>query len=214
MAQEIGTACSVEGCEKPKRKRGWCNSHYSQWYSKGVVTPITRPWGKPGPCIVCGSPTGVERGRRKYCSARCTQYAQRHGARPIGKVDCQACGCEIDLASPTRAGQFRRIDTKLCDRCRVDRRKHPMSVRELAERDGTLCGICSEAVDMAATAPDPFRPSVDHKTPRARGGAHSPENLQLAHLWCNQVKSDREGFSIDIAPSAMPSVGREGGQKR
>lgn len=46
-------------------------------------------------------------------------------------------------------------------------------------------------MDFRLTAPDPYRPSVDHRVPRARGGTNEPENLQLAHLHCNQVKSDR-----------------------
>ncbi|NKU01802.1 hypothetical protein GS918_28180 [Rhodococcus hoagii] len=43
---------------------------------------------------------------------------------------------------------------------------------------------------MAARNPDPFRASIDHKLPRSRGGTNDPQNLQLTHLWCNQVKSD------------------------
>ncbi|WP_354596069.1 HNH endonuclease signature motif containing protein [Streptomyces sp. JL1001] len=35
--------------------------------------------------------------------------------------------------------------------------------------------------------------SVDHVVPRALGGTHEPSNLQLAHLYCNQVKSDLRG---------------------
>ncbi|MBM4594298.1 HNH endonuclease [Prescottella equi] len=64
----------------------------------------------------------------------------------------------------------------------------------MADRDGTDCAICGETVDMAARNPDPFRASIDHKLPRSRGGTNDPQNLQLTHLWCNQVKSDREDF--------------------
>lgn len=29
--------CSVEGCEKEKRARGYCSTHYSRWLTKGTV---------------------------------------------------------------------------------------------------------------------------------------------------------------------------------
>lgn len=48
---------------------------------------------------------------------------------------------------------------------------------------------------MDAHRPDPLCPSVDHIIARANGGTNDPANLQLAHLWCNQVKSDREGVT-------------------
>jgi 5-methylcytosine-specific restriction endonuclease McrA len=41
---------------------------------------------------------------------------------------------------------------------------------------------------------DKFRPSVDHIIPRALGGTHDPENLQLTHLVCNLIKHDRIGI--------------------
>src|SRR5665213_380423 len=27
--------CKIEGCEKPKSKRGWCEMHYSRWWRRG-----------------------------------------------------------------------------------------------------------------------------------------------------------------------------------
>lgn len=34
-------SCSIEGCEKPVRSRGWCASHYAHWWKYG--TPHRRP---------------------------------------------------------------------------------------------------------------------------------------------------------------------------
>jgi len=49
---------------------------------------------------------------------------------------------------------------------------------------------------MTLVYPDLFRASVDHIVPYAIGGSHEPDNLQLAHLWCNLVKSKRADFTI------------------
>lgn len=27
--------CSVDGCESPSRRRGWCSKHYQRWYAHG-----------------------------------------------------------------------------------------------------------------------------------------------------------------------------------
>lgn len=49
------------------------------------------------------------------------------------------------------------------------------------ERDGGVCGICREAADLSDW-------HLDHVIPLSRGGAHSPENTQVAHPVCNLKK--------------------------
>lgn len=34
--------CAVGGCDKPSRKRGWCQTHYSRWQRNGDPTVIKR----------------------------------------------------------------------------------------------------------------------------------------------------------------------------
>lgn len=63
--------------------------------------------------------------------------------------------------------------------------------REVFERDGWVCGICTEPVDPEATWPDPLSASLDHVVPVSRGGVHVPENAQCAHLVCNVQKGAR-----------------------
>lgn len=184
----VGLLCDVEGCDQPRRKRTWCASHYAQWYTTGEVRQFAYRWADRLACVVCGSVTGVERGRRKFCSARCQRYWHAHDGSVINVASCVICGVDIDLI----AGDRRiRSDVRLCRRCRQDGRKHGVSVNWLAVRDGTTCGICQTDVDMTLRYPDPGTPSVDHIIPRALGGTNEPSNLQLAHVWCNQVKSDR-----------------------
>lgn len=183
--------CEVEGCDRPRRKRGWCASHYVQWQKTGLPPkPFLFEWGKPGTCDNCGGWAD----RRPFCSHNCRAAFRVHGGpRPV-VAHCIACGIAIDLNEVGKHGQRRKATVKFCRPCKADYSKYKMSARELAERDGTDCGICGEPVDMTLRRSQSLMcASVDHIVPRAKGGTHEPDNLQLAHLYCNQVKSDRTG---------------------
>ncbi|MGW9268361.1 HNH endonuclease [Microbacterium sp. NPDC055599] len=39
---ELDQGCSVDGCDRDRRTRGWCSSHYTQWRNTGVIP--TRPF--------------------------------------------------------------------------------------------------------------------------------------------------------------------------
>lgn len=187
--------CSVEGCESPQRKMGWCAAHYANHQQGREVKPFAYKWAEKGqPCQVCGEPTGSFRSR-KYCSANCNALAARHGEVP--KVaSCVHCGIEFDLFERGPSGRKRRSDITQCQRCRRSLLKHGHTPSEIVERDGLGCAICGNPVDLSLMSPDHFRVSIDHIIPTALGGTSDLSNLQLAHLWCNQVKNKRKGFVI------------------
>lgn len=189
--------CEVEGCIEPVRKTGWCASHYAQQQKTGQLpTPFAYKWAERVPCKVCGSEGPRDLQSREFCSARCRAMYQAYDGNVPSEAACVACGVSIDLTVRGKGGQRRKASVKFCRRCRQDYAKYKLSARELAERDGTNCGICGDPVDMDLRRSESnMCASVDHITPRSRGGTHEPENLQLAHLLCNQVKSDRQGFS-------------------
>ena len=56
----------------------------------------------------------------------------------------------------------------------------------------SICGICGQPVDKSLKYPDPMSPTVDHIIPVSkRGDPVALENLQLAHRYCNRMKSDK-----------------------
>lgn len=196
-------ACSVEGCDQPSRKRAWCASHYAQWRRHGMVRPFNYKWANEVACLACDLPIGQYRSR-KYCSAACERYHRRHLEVPANP-NCARCGVEVDLASGTKVRKRKRIDTKLCGRCKSQSRTEA-TPGELALRDGPYCQLCGCDVDLLAVFPDKMRPSVDHIIPRAWGGSDAASNNQLTHLLCNQTKSDRyEG----VSSRTQPSVGQK-----
>lgn len=177
------------------RKRGWCASHYHQAHLSGEdPKPFKWKWAKAQPCVVCGSDERTCELRR-FCSWACRQLHVVHEGSVPASVGCVLCGMTIDLTVRGKGGQRKKVSTKLCRPCRQDYSKYKMTARQLALRDGPVCGICRGPVDMAVRRADDAKwcASVDHVLPRALGGSHEPDNLQLAHLHCNQVKSDLRG---------------------
>lgn len=66
-----------------------------------------------------------------------------------------------------------------------------VTIAGLRQRDGDVCGICGEPIDFTLSGRHPMGRSVDHVLPRAKGGAHTWANCQLAHLRCNLSKGAR-----------------------
>ena len=67
--------------------------------------------------------------------------------------------------------------------------------RQLHQYDSDLCGICQTPIDIALLTPHPGSLQLDHIYPRAGVGGDSWDNIQIAHGFCNVMKSDLiEGY--------------------
>lgn len=56
----------------------------------------------------------------------------------------------------------------------------------------SICGICGKPVDFTLKYPNKWAATVDHIIPINKGGHKSDiDNLQLAHFYCNRMKSDK-----------------------
>lgn len=77
----------------------------------------------------------------------------------------------------------------------------PPSVRQaIYERDGWVCQLCLDPVDRADLT-GLWAASLDHIIPFSQGGTDEPENLRLAHRWCNSVRGDERCWTAaDLAP--------------
>lgn len=189
--------CPGPECDRPIRKAGYCQAHYVQVKAGIALRPVRR-WSTERMCVICGASTAGLSGRRKYCSTKCVQLARRYPDGVPEFYECAQCGAQMEAAGGSPTGRRLRNQIRLCRTCKRKRRSSKsLNVIQLAQRDGTDCSICGDAIDMTLRRPESiWGPSVDHVIPRALGGTDEPPNLALAHYWCNAVKNDRPNFTL------------------
>jgi 5-methylcytosine-specific restriction endonuclease McrA len=65
------------------------------------------------------------------------------------------------------------------------------TVLEIAERDRWVCHLCHKKVTRTTW-------SIDHLTPLSRGGAHTRDNVALAHVLCNATRGNRDATPVQL----------------
>ena len=69
-----------------------------------------------------------------------------------------------------------------------------ITLDRLRQRDNDICQICGEVVDISDRTGKHIGaryPSCDHIIPLSKGGTHTWNNVQLAHMGCNAGKCNR-----------------------
>lgn len=159
-------------------------------------------------CLRCGAVFSPAKSLAQvYCSAVCLRRATADAASRSCEVDgCdrphRAKGtCSMHWRRAARA-EGREEPPQWDERRKANWQKRSalkrgaaaaerFTVAGIFERDGWTCGICLEPVEAGLVWPDPMSASLDHVVPLSAGGAHTPENVQCAHLVCNTRKGAR-----------------------
>lgn len=178
-----GGPCQILGCGGTAYARLLCQTHYDRQRFRGSAHIA---------CAYCGSDlTNIPRAR-KFCNAAHAAMYRRHGGSRPHEITCKRCGHAFGIDGVGPAGRTKRSDAIMCPDCKRGRaNRHGWSVKALVAHTGVMdCGICGDPVDLTLKKPAMMRPSIDHIIPYAHGGSNDIENLQLAHLHCNHVKSD------------------------
>lgn len=124
---------------------------------------------------------GVRRAQAAYKERTGESSSSRYRDRPYNK------NYNYRDRHPDRAKHYDHVRRARMANC--ERESFPDS--EIFERDGFVCGICNEPVDMELRFPDVMSASLDHIIPLSRGGGHVRSNVRLAHLGCNARKCAR-----------------------
>lgn len=60
--------CSIDGCSRQHKARGWCGTHYRRWSQHGDPLLVKQEWTKKGtPCSHAGCGRPRHGGARGYC---------------------------------------------------------------------------------------------------------------------------------------------------
>lgn len=151
-------------------------------------------------CIQCGKE--LPKHKTKFCSQRCARI-HRGDILDHGEITktCPICGYRFKtyksqkITCSEKCSRIRKWRIQDNSGIKVD---YDISLKRLAERDGNKCQICGEPVDWEDKQLVKTRyrygdryPSIDHIIPKSKGGLHSWENVQLAHIRCNSRKKDQ-----------------------
>lgn len=67
----------------------------------------------------------------------------------------------------------------------------PYTSAQIVARDGAVCWLCDDAIDLELVWPDPMSLSMDHVVPLSHQGPDTPANVRPAHLTCNCSRGNR-----------------------
>lgn len=138
-------------------------------------------------CVVCGSLFSIQdymddcslieiQHNPKYCSAECKKKHTKQEQKNYRKLN----------------------HTKKADNNRHRARKYGgnyesgITLAKMIKRDGLRCalcgGLCNPDDHSWSKYSGPTYPSIDHIIPMSKGGSHTWDNVQVAHIMCNSLK--------------------------
>jgi len=171
--------CLVADCKNDGDFGGYCFSHYSKIRKYGDPL-VGVMYEKGGICCISGC--GKQTSGKGLCSKHYDEKYRKDGKQKISQRKYQK-------TEKARQKGLRNYHTRRARQLGVDSEK--FNNIEIFERDKWTCSLCGKAVNKRLKYPDPKSPSLDHIIPLSRGGGHTRNNVQLAHLHCNLVKSNK-----------------------
>lgn len=210
----------LQAVGRSMKTRTYCDERCTNQRALRERRQRSREARKFSECQQCGEDISSRKADARFCSAFCSDVSRgARLAEPLAEITCALVGCEVRFV-PNRSGtkccsenhgqihwnRVSRADGRQKNAPWSDARKaawHKRRAQKLGtqvedirpvdiyERDIWLCGLCLTAVDPDVSWPDPMSASLDHVLPLSKGGTHTYENVQLAHLTCNVSKGNR-----------------------
>lgn len=200
--------CS-EACSRKFRRRSNEEYRERQRARSRAVNDALEASKPPRPrCRNCNTEIARREGA-SYCDAPACRTAKYH-ARQESLPRCSVGNCDYPVIARALCGSHYAVEWRAenLERSRETAkarralkrgaRVESFTSAEIYERDGWVCGICSEPIPRGAIWPDRLSVSLDHIIPISLGGEHSMANVQASHLGCNSRKGNR----IDTADAA------------
>ena len=143
---------------------------------------------------------------KHYCRDR---SRKKRGTKAYER-ECEVCGKkfitylphQVTCSKECRKGwKWRNRDRRLKQLKGTDKYISDISLKKLIRRDEGICHICGKKIDESDYSivngikqVGKLYPSIDHIIPISKGGSHTWENIQLAHLSCNCKKGSRVNY--------------------
>ncbi len=102
--------CVIDGCDRPAKSRGWCQTHYMRWRRNGDPLIVTSKPPLPTGCSIDGC--AGSRYARGWCAVHYGRWFN-HGS-PDERTETVACvDCDVSFVRTRQGGALR------CDPCRL-----------------------------------------------------------------------------------------------
>ena len=137
---------------------------------------------------------GKPASKRVFIQGRCS-WCEEQFCAPMGKW----CSSKCKLAEKSALRHPERFNPT------------PRLRREVYERDGWVCGLCTLPIDRDLSWPHKWSASLDHVVPQSHMliPDHSASNLRAVHLQCNSMRGDGSNMSEDeLRSRASAELGR------
>ena len=136
-------------------------------------------------CKVCGTPYSIN----DYMKSTGMKYRRNSG---FCSDECRNKYKRTAISINRRNGN--RVHTKNIRRAKKfgGKIERGITLRKLIQRNGLRCAICGKMCDWNDRSWNghcgPLYPSMDHIIPMSKGGGHTWDNVQVAHMICNDRK--------------------------
>lgn len=131
----------------------------------------------------------------KECGKKFTikEYAEEYGFDPIFANHIEYCSRKCNRKATNRKSEKgEHIKRAKKHGCEWER---GITLNRLIKRDGLQCAICGGMCDLNdksyGNGSGAKYPSIDHIKPISKGGSHTWNNVQVAHIECNWKKSNK-----------------------
>ena len=189
--ETYGHTCEMCGSTWKSQNRGsrFCSSRcYGDSIRKTPRPDIVPFVGEPTVCLLPARHPARQRGRqprpRVFVEGPCGWCRNRFTI--VDQREARYCSSRCaGAAGKSRGGRF----------------TVPPHIRQgIYERDGWVCQLCSDPVDPDLPTSDVWAATLDHVVPQSWTLVpdHRPENLRLAHRWCNSVRGDESYYTEEV----------------
>lgn len=153
-------------------------------------------------CRTCGRAFESNRPNKKYCSKTCFNRWSK-GRRELPQpflcecIICKNLFCTTEIKAKTCSKECRMARDRIERSGRYKKIKargefdSTVTLRNVFEKYGGICCACGKEMSFDCETISNDYPSIDHKTPISKGGAHTWDNVQLLCRLCNSKKGAR-----------------------